>query len=173
MAEHSITVVSAVDGLCDLDTATENITKCLQYALEHQKVEQACDIYVMLTDDAGIRELNAEHREIDRATDVLSFPMLDLVPGEPIQVGPLELDPESGRFMLGDIVISVERAIAQAEQYGHSLARELCFLAVHSVLHLLGYDHEKGPEDEAVQFGLQEEILTACGIARTSEDASC
>lgn len=173
MAEHSITIVSAVEGLCDLDKVSAHITKCLNYALEHQGVTQACDIYVMMTDDAGIRELNAEHREIDRATDVLSFPMLDLTPGEPIEVGPLELDPETGHLMLGDMAISVERAIVQAQEYGHSLTRELCFLAVHSVLHLLGYDHEKGPEEEAVQFALQEEILTACGISRTMEEIEC
>ena len=169
MAEHSITIVSATEGLCDENAITAQFTKCIEYTLAHQNVEQACDIYVMLTDDAGIRELNAEHRNIDKATDVLSFPMLDLTPGEPIEVGPLELDPETGRLMLGDMVISVERAKAQAEQYGHSLLRELCFLGVHSVLHMLGYDHEKSEEDEKIHFALQEEILSACGITRDAE----
>lgn len=169
MAEHLITIVPAVDGLCDIDKFSPDISKCIIHTLEHQQVEQACDVYVMLTDDNGIKELNAEHRKIDRATDVLSFPMLELTPGEPIVVGPLELDPETGRLMLGDMVISVERARAQAEEYGHSLTRELCFLAVHSTLHLLGYDHEKSEEEEAIQFGLQEEILAECGITRDAE----
>ncbi len=170
MAEHLITVVPALDGLCDLDALTPAISHCISHTLAHQEVEHACDVYVMLTDDAGIRELNAEHRNIDRATDVLSFPMLELTPGEPIEVGPLELDPESGRLMLGDMAISVERAKAQAEQYGHTFLREMCFLAVHSTLHLLGYDHEKSPEDEAIHFALQEEILSECGITRDAED---
>ena len=169
MNNHAVTVVSAIDGICDTETFTPLLTRCITHTLEHQAVDVACDIYVMLTDDAGIRELNAEHRQIDRATDVLSFPMLELTPGEPIVVGPLELDPETGRLMLGDMVISVERARAQAEEYGHTLERELCFLAVHSTLHLLGYDHEKSPEDEAVHFALQEEILEECGIRRDSD----
>jgi len=165
---HSITVVPAVEGLCDLEKFTPLLTQCITKTLEHEGVEQDCDIYVMLTDDAGICELNREHREIDRATDVLSFPMLELTPGEPIVVGPLELDPETGRLMLGDMAISVERATAQAKEFGHSLEREMCFLAVHSTLHLLGYDHEKSPEDERVHFALQEEILEECGMRRDS-----
>lgn len=169
MMNHAVTVVPAIEGICDLDTFTPLLTRCITHTLEQQGVEQACDIYVMLTDDAGIRELNAEHREIDRETDVLSFPMLELTPGEPIVVGPLELDPETGRLMLGDMAISVERAKVQAEEYGHSLEREMCFLAVHSTLHLLGYDHEKSPEDEAVHFALQEQILEECGIRRDSD----
>ncbi len=167
--KHAVTVVPTIDTLCDTDAFTPQMTQCIIHTLEHQGVEQACDIYVMLTDDAGIRELNSEHRDIDRATDVLSFPMLELTPGEPIEVGPLELDPETGRLMLGDMAISVERAQAQAKEYGHSLLREMCFLAVHSVLHLLGYDHEKSPEDEAIHFALQEEILEECGIRRDSQ----
>lgn len=166
MMSHSVTVVPAIEGLCDLDKFSPLLTQCITKTLEHEGMEQACDIYVMLTDDKGIHELNAEHRNIDRATDVLSFPMLELTPGEPIVVGPLELDPETGRLMLGDMVISVERAAAQAEEFGHSLERELGFLAVHSTLHLLGYDHERSPEDEKLHFSLQEEILEECGMRR-------
>ena len=97
---------------------------------------------VLLTTDEGIREINQEQRNIDQATDVLSFPMLELTPGTPPDgTGEDEQDPETGLCPLGDMVISVDRAKAQAAEFGHSVERELAYLAVHSVLHLLGYDH--------------------------------
>lgn len=164
--EHAITVVPAVDGLTDVDVLTTTIRDAILAGLAHENVAIPCDIYVMLTDDPGIRALNAEHRGLDRATDVLSFPMLELTPGAPIEVSPLELDPDTGRLMLGDMVISVERTTAQAVEYGHSLAREIAFLAVHSLLHLLGYDHEKSEADETLHFTRQEEILREAGFLR-------
>jgi len=120
----------------------------------------------MITDDENIRELNREHREIDRATDVLSFPMLELSPGQKIEVSPLEIDPSTGAVMLGDIAISLERMCEQAKEYGHSEERELSFLTVHGILHLLGYDHERSEEDEKLHFSRQEEILDEMGIKR-------
>lgn len=106
------------------------------------------EVALLVTDDAGIHRMNREFRGIDRATDVLSFPA-----GE-----------EDGGF-LGDIAISLERARAQAAEYGHSLARELSFLAVHGTLHLLGYDHiEEG--ERAEMFGIQEKILDKMGMKR-------
>ncbi len=162
MAEHRITVVNEISD----NAFDEAVKKAVVAALDFEKTEQGVDVCVIITDDENIRELNREHREIDRATDVLSFPMLELSPGEKIEVSPLELDEETGTVMLGDIVISAERAKAQAEEYGHSEEREISFLTVHGVLHLLGYDHELSDEDEKLHFSRQEEILESMGIRR-------
>ena len=162
MAEHSITVVTD-----NANPEIENtIKKAALAALEYENVEQNCDVCIMLTDNENIRELNKEHRNTDRATDVLSFPMLELMPGQKIEVNPLELYPRTGAVMLGDIVISTERAEEQAEEYGYSISRELSFLTVHGMLHLLGYDHERGEEDEKLHFSRQEEILESIGCRR-------
>ena len=161
MMEHNITVVNEISGE-EVGTIVE---KAVRAALEFEKVEQKCDVCVIITDDENIHELNREHRDVDRPTDVLSFPMMELQPGEKMVVNPLELD-ESGAVMLGDIVISIDRAKAQAEEYGHSEERELCFLTVHGMLHLLGYDHELGEEEEKLHFSRQEEILEAMGVRR-------
>lgn len=162
MAEHSITVVTEKES----PEIENTIKKAAAAALDYENVEQNCDVCIMLTDDENIRELNREHRNIDHATDVLSFPMLELMPGQKIEVNPLELDPRTGAVMLGDIVISTERAKDQAEEYGHSLERELSFLTVHGILHLLGYDHERSAEDEKLHFEHQEEILESMGCRR-------
>ena len=161
MTEHNITVVNEVSG----EEAAKIIENAVKAALEFEKVEQKCDVCVIITDDANIHELNREHRDVDRPTDVLSFPMMELTTGEAMVVNPLELD-ESGAVMLGDIVISIDRAKAQAEEYGHSEERELCFLTVHGMFHLLGYDHELGEEEEKLHFSRQEEILEAMGVRR-------
>lgn len=162
MAEHSITIVNEI-----ADKAYDNIIKsAVNSALSYEKVEQAFDVCVMVTDNKNIKNLNAEYREIDRETDVLSFPMLELVPGEEIKVSPFEIDETTGTVMLGDIVISKEKAEAQAEEYGHSVEREMAFLTVHGMLHLLGYDHERSDEDEKLHFSRQEEILESMGIRR-------
>ena len=115
-------------------------------------------------DNDGIREQNAALRGIDKPTDVLSFPLLDIN-----EEGKLELfgeDFAEGAVLLGDILISTEKAMQQATEYGHSLLRELCFLTVHSMLHLLGYDHERSKEEEVLMFQKQEEILSFLGITR-------
>lgn len=161
MTEHNITVVNEVSG----EEVEKIIESAVKAALEFEKVEQKCDVCIIITDDENIHELNREHRDVDRPTDVLSFPMMELIPGEKMVVNPLELD-ESGAVMLGDIVISIDRAKAQAEEYGHSEERELCFLTVHGMLHLLGYDHELGEEEEKLHFSRQEEILEAMGVRR-------
>ncbi|MBQ8004636.1 MAG: rRNA maturation RNase YbeY [Oscillospiraceae bacterium] len=162
MAEHSITVVSDIPK----EELESLITRVVNGVLDAEKVEQNCDICVMITDDENIHELNLEHRGVDRPTDVLSFPMLELTPGQKIEVNPLEIDESTGAVMLGDIVISADRARAQAQEYGHSEEREFAFLTAHGMLHLLGYDHEKGEADEKLHFSRQEEILTNLGIGR-------
>ena len=143
------------------------LTRVITGALEAEGVTIPCGVDVLLTTDEGIREINLEQRQIDAATDVLSFPMLELTPGTPPDgTGEDELDPETGLCPLGDMVISVERAKAQAEEFGHSLERELAYLAVHSVLHLLGYDHlDEGPQ-KAQMRAREEVILAELGITR-------
>ena len=141
------------------------IEKVINAALDAEQVTLPCEINVLLTDDEGIHQINLDMREVDRATDVLSFPMFDLEPGVPPEDED-ELDPATGLLPLGDMVISLERAEAQAKEFGHSLQRELCYLTVHSVLHLLGYDHmDEGPM-KAQMRGREEEILGGLGITR-------
>ena len=133
--------------------------------LDAEGVGTNCEVDVMLTDDAGIHAINLDMRQVDRPTDVLSFPMFEYVPGEP-PADDADADPETGLTPLGDMVISLERARAQAEEYGHSVRRELAYLAVHSCLHLLGYDHmDEGPM-KAQMRGREEEILNTLGITR-------
>ena len=127
------------------------LRRVIPAALEAEGVGAPCEVDVLLTNDEGIRRINLEQRDVDRATDVLSFPMFEYVPGRP---------PE------GDMVISLERARAQGEEYGHGTEREVAYLAVHSVLHLLGYDHmDDGPE-KARMREREETILGALGISR-------
>ena len=120
------------------------IRKCILAALDEEGVDVPCEINVLLTDDASIRAINKAYRNIDKATDVLSFPMFELTPGE--LPGEEDADPGTGLVPLGDMVISLEHVAAQAKEYGHSNRRELAYLVTHSVLHLLGYDHlDEGP----------------------------
>ena len=133
--------------------------RCCSETLYEEGYKGDFEISVTFVDNAGIREINKTYREIDKETDVLSFPMTD--EGEDFT-----LDPETGCYMLGDIVISLEKALAQAEEYGHSFKREVAFLTVHSMLHLLGYDHERSEEEEREMFGKQEIVLEAMGLTR-------
>ena len=142
----------------------ELVRKAAKAVLKYMDFGHDAEISVMLTDNDGIRSLNAMHRNIDRATDVLSFPMFEYDENGEIIEDYAEFN-ERGELCLGDIVISLERAAEQAEEYGHSFEREVGFLTVHSMLHLLGYDHMT-PEDEEEMFGYQEEILEEMGLKR-------
>ena len=133
-------------------------------ALAAEGVTLRCEINILLTDDEGIREVNRTMREIDRATDVLSFPMFDLAPGE--HPGEEDADPDTGLVPLGDMCISLERAKAQAAEYGHSFEREVCYLSVHSVLHLLGYDHLDEGEMKRQMRAREEEIMKQLKLER-------
>lgn len=137
------------------------VKDCIGTALAQEEVGVPCEVDVLITDDQGIHQINREQRGVDRPTDVLSFPMFCFQPGQPPREGEdLELDPETGLLPLGDMVLSYERAQAQAEEYGHSVQRELGYLTVHSVLHLLGYDHlDEGAEKE--QMRRREEAIMA------------
>ncbi len=138
------------------------VKRAITAALTYEEFDQPAEISVTFTDDAGIRTLNRDFRGKDAPTDVLSFPIC----GEDEEEDAFDMDLDTDCVVLGDIVISVERAKAQAVEYGHSFARELSFLAVHSVLHLLGYDHERSPEADAEQRRRQEEILASIGQTR-------
>jgi len=116
------------------------IKKAVNMALEAEGINVPCIISVMLTDDEGIHAVNSEFRGVDRATDVLSFPLNELTPGE-FDPELCERDLDTGAVMLGDMMISLERCQAQGEEFGHGFGREIMYLTVHSVLHLLGYDH--------------------------------
>lgn len=116
------------------------IKKAVLAALKAQGIESPCQVSVLLTDDGGIRELNREFRGMDKPTDVLSFPANEINEGE-FCPDKMETDPKTGRIVLGDMAISLERCADQGEELGHGVRRELQYLTVHSVLHLLGYDH--------------------------------
>ena len=133
------------------------IRKACNATLQMEKFEGNAEIDVNLVDNAQIREINLEHRGIDSATDVLSFPL-----GEN---GVYDINPETDAKLLGDIVISLETAESQAELYGHGIEREIAFLTVHSVLHLLGYDHVNGGLEQAVMREKEEAVLDALGLA--------
>ena len=144
---------------------TGRMEAVISAALEAEGVDLPCEINVLLTDDEGIHQVNLDMREVDRATDVLSFPMFELEPGVPPE-GEEYLDPATELCPLGDMCISLERAEAQAKEFGHSLEREVCYLTVHSVLHLLGYDHlDEGPM-KAQMRAREEAILGTLGITR-------
>ncbi len=139
---------------------TANIKRCIRAALREERVPVACEINVLVTDDSGIRAINRESRQVDKATDVLSFPMFNLTPGSLPEDWSEYLDPMTGRCPLGDMAISLERAAAQAQEFGHSLRREVGYLTIHSMLHLLGYDHmDEGPQKK--QMRLREEAIAA------------
>ena len=144
---------------------TDRMETVITAALEAEGVELPCEINVLLTDDAGIHQINLEMRGVDRPTDVLSFPMFELEPGVPPE-GEEYLDPDSDLCPLGDMCISLERTGEQAKEFGHSVEREICYLTVHSVLHLLGYDHlDEGPM-KAQMRAREEAILAELGITR-------
>lgn len=143
--KHQISVHSDIPHI-NTPALTAHIKRCIRGALEQEGVTVPCEINVLLTDNQGIREINRDLRDVDRETDVLSFPMFEFTPGEfPEDVSEL-LDPGSSLLPLGDMALSVEKIKSQAEEFGHSQEREIGYLTVHSVLHLLGYDHlDEGP----------------------------
>ena len=141
------------------------IEKAIKLCVKRKGFPVPCEANVTLTDNDGIQKINKEHRGIDKPTDVLSFPLVEYSNGEPC-IEPGDIDPDTGRVFIGDIIISVDKAKEQAQKYGHSRDREFAFLAVHGALHLLGYDHES-KEDEKIMFSIQEDILEEMGLPRT------
>ena len=149
-------------------TIRANIRKCIQETLKAEGITAACEINVLVTDDAGIQTINWESRNIDKPTDVLSFPMFQLEAGNPPKDWEEYRDPETGLVPLGDMCISLERAVAQAEEFGHSVRREVGYLTIHSMLHLLGYDHLDEGEQKR-QMRAREETIAA-GIPGMTRD---
>ncbi len=139
---------------------TSIITKCVEATLAAEGVNIPCEISVLVTNDRGIHAINLASRSIDSPTDVLSFPMFQMEPGKLPEDWEEYLDPESGLCPLGDMCISLERAIAQAKEFGHSVRREVGYLTIHSMLHLLGYDHLDEGEMKA-EMRAREELIAA------------
>ncbi len=134
------------------------LRRCCHAVLEQEHFGESAQVDISIVDNEMIREINREHRHIDRVTDVLSFPL-----GEN---GVYDKDPETGAYMLGDIVVSIERAQTQAEQYDHSFQREMGYLVVHSMLHLLGYDHEAGGLQAVRMREHEEAVMQKIGLPR-------
>ena len=136
------------------------ISKCIEVTLDAEGIRVPCEINVLVTNDNGIHAINKACRNIDRPTDVLSFPMFQLEAGNPPADWEDYLDPETGLCPLGDMCISLERATAQAKEFGHSVKREVGYLTIHSMLHLLGYDHLDEGEQKK-QMRAREEAIAA------------
>ena len=147
---------------------SNNIRKCIQETLNAEGVNVRCEINVLVTDDAGIRIINRESRSLDKPTDVLSFPMFQLEAGILPENWDEYRDPDSGLVPLGDMCISLERAVAQSQEFGHSVRREVGYLTIHSMLHLLGYDQLDEGEQKRQMRGREEAI--ASGIPGMNRD---
>ena len=139
--------------------AGRRIRGAVKAALKAEKINEPCQVSVMLTDDEGIHTLNRDFRNVDRPTDVLSFPANVLTPGE-FDPDICERDPKTGRIVLGDMAISLERAEAQGKEFGHGALREVRYLTVHSILHLLGYDHVDEGEMKRQMRAREKEIMS-------------
>ena len=164
---HYIPVTADVPGISGSLRAF--IRRVIRTALAAEGIDFPCEVDVRVTDNARIHQVNLEARGVDRPTDVLSFPAFDLTPGE--LPGEEDADPATGLVPLGDMMLSMEQVQAQAKEYGHSGRRELAYLTVHSVLHLLGYDHlDEGPQ-KARMREREEAIMAELGLGRQGEKA--
>lgn len=145
------------------------LDKIMEAAMEMEECPYETTVNLLLTDKEGIREYNKKFRNLDKETDVLSFPNISFE--KPGDFGCVEedeadyFDPDSGELVLGDIILSADRVLSQAQEYGHSVLREFAFLTAHSVFHLCGYDHME-KEEEAVMEKKQEDVLEKLGISR-------
>ncbi len=161
---HRISISREKRGL-GFPEAGRLITRAVKAALREQGVDCDCTVNVLLTNDAGIHEINLAQRGVDSATDVLSFPLGELEPGR-FDPDACEYDYENEAVLLGDMVLSLERCQSQAEEFGHSFAREVSYLAVHSTLHLLGYDHVDEGEQKTLMRSREEAVMSALNLAR-------
>ena len=160
--KHNVHITSEKRGAWLLPLK-RHIRSCIETALRVQNVTVPCEINVLICTDDTIHALNLTARKVDRVTDVLSFPMFPLTPGTPPTEG---LDPETGLLPLGDMAICYDQAVRQAEEYGHSVRREVGYLTVHSILHLLGYDHVDEGEMKRQMRAAEEEILAEIDLPR-------
>ena len=164
---HAVWVRADKSRLGVTRSLSAQVKRCVRATLAEMGVEIPCELNLLYTDKQGIQTLNREHLGKDRPTDVLSFPLWEIKPGDK----PTEemADPETGRVPLGDIALSLPAVREQAEAYSHSFERELGFLVVHATLHLLGYDHEQGKKEEAEMQELTEMVLATVGLKRGVE----
>jgi probable rRNA maturation factor len=146
------------------DAYGELLRKTALACLSQENIKVGCEVNILITDDSSIKDINRQFREIDNPTDVLSFPMADIIEGKITDEGE-DCDIDEGLLVIGDIVISMETTIKQSEQYGHSAQRELAFLTAHGMFHLLGYDHMESQE-EAAMMAKQEAVLDKLGLKR-------
>lgn len=163
----TVEIDSEVELELDFD-AEELIRQVIEAALDYEKCPYDITVNVVLTDNESIHEINKTYRDIDRPTDVLSFPMVSYeTPGDfsAVEEDPDNFDPDSGELMLGDIMISMDKVYEQAESYGHSRKRELGFLIAHSMLHLFGYDHMVD-EERIDMEKRQSDILESINLTR-------
>ena len=161
MSEAYLNIVRSRTGLGFPQTA-RYVKKTVAATLTAEGVDEPCAVEVLLTDDETIHAINREHRNVDRPTDVLSFPMNELTPGM-FDPEACEYDYERDCILLGDMVISMERCAQQAEEFGHSFAHEVTYLAIHSTLHLLGYDHVDEGEMKKQMRSREKAILKLLG----------
>lgn len=140
------------------------VEKCARNVLSRENVDFPAEIDITVVDADTIRKMNAEYRSKDSVTDVLSFPMYEFYNGEPREE--LDEEPDTGCVMLGDMILCYTRACEQAKEFGHSAARECGYLTTHSMLHLLGYDHERNDEDTRLMRSKEEEYMNAIGLTR-------
>lgn len=157
MFKHKILFTREKNGLGCLN-ARIYISRAVRAALEVEGIAEPCEVSVLLTDDEGIHALNKQFREVDRATDVLSFPANNFVPGA-FDAAAAEQNPKTGRILLGDMALSIEHARAQGEAFGHGTKREIQYLTVHSVLHLLGYDHMDEGEQKRQMRAREKDVM--------------
>ena len=168
MARNRIKITFSCGTILQRVSVQAIVHKCITEALNAEKVPVPCEINVLVTDNTQIQTINRMTRQIDSATDVLSFPMFQFEAGILPEDWSEYMDPGTGMCPLGDMVLSLERAISQSEEFGHSTRREIGYLTIHSVLHLLGYDHlDEGPQK--VQMRKREEEIASCinGMQRT------
>src|SRR5215210_724550 len=151
-----------IDERFQNDTDALLIEQAITAALAAEGVAEAIEVSVLVTDDAALHQLNRDYRNVDAPTDVLSFADDD---ASDAATTAFVRPPDAPRY-LGDLAISYERVVAQAAEYGHSRARELAFLTVHGMLHLLGYDHERGPAEQAAMRAREEVIMQQLGLPR-------
>ncbi|MCM1498629.1 MAG: rRNA maturation RNase YbeY [Clostridium sp.] len=165
-----MTILLEKETARDIDIAYEQIAqKVIRAALDYVECPYECEINILLSDNAGIQRVNKQMRDMDMPTDVLSFPMIEFErEGDFSEAGrnvPANFNADSGELMLGDIMISLDKVVTQAEEFNHSIKREFAFLLAHSMLHLFGYDHVTDREQERMEQ-MQEEILQGIGYTR-------
>ncbi|MCL2408965.1 MAG: rRNA maturation RNase YbeY [Oscillospiraceae bacterium] len=159
--KHTIYVEHAESVRSDVRLSIPLIKRCIRETLRLEGMDMPCEVSVLITDDDGIHGINLEFRGIDKPTDVLSFPAQEFAPGEFV---PGDIDPETGLMPLGDIMLSAERVDHQAREYRQSRERETAYLVIHSVLHLLGYDHVDEAEEKRKMRRREAEIITEMGL---------